>query len=130
MRVTENWVDVSHSIGVPFGAIGTGFGIFGKYGFVHPNFNSFPFQGKYKKPEELGSYDYLDIHGDDRNNFMSLVLTVNDKEYHVQKETFEAVATADVFESHEFFINGCYCCFSVPGFHSERHIIFLFFQLY
>lgn len=102
MRMTENWVDVSHSIGVPFGAIGTGFGVFGKYGFVLPNFNSFPFQGKYECPEALGSYDYLSVHGNDRQNFMSLILTVDGKDYYVQKEAFETATTADIFESHEF----------------------------
>jgi uncharacterized protein (DUF608 family) len=36
------WIDVSHGVGIPFGAIGTGYLVFGKYGFVKVNFNSFP----------------------------------------------------------------------------------------
>jgi hypothetical protein len=30
-------VDVSHGIGIPFGGIGTGFCVFGKFGFVMDN---------------------------------------------------------------------------------------------
>ena len=36
------WVDVSHGLGIPFGGIGTGYSVFGKYGFVKLNFNSIP----------------------------------------------------------------------------------------
>jgi uncharacterized protein (DUF608 family) len=36
---TPEMVDVSHGPGVPFGAIGTGFSVFGKYGFVDVYFD-------------------------------------------------------------------------------------------
>ena len=36
---TPEMVDVSHGPGVPFGGIGTGFSVFGKYGFVHVYFD-------------------------------------------------------------------------------------------
>ena len=42
VKITNEWVNVSHSIGAPFGAIGTGYGVYGKYGFVRQNFNSTP----------------------------------------------------------------------------------------
>ena len=32
MKITEEWVNVSHSIGAPFGGIGTGYGVLGKFG--------------------------------------------------------------------------------------------------
>ncbi len=49
MKITEEWVNVSHSIGAPFGGIGTGYGVLGKFGFVLPNFNSTPCVGKYDR---------------------------------------------------------------------------------
>ncbi|HBP39143.1 MAG TPA: hypothetical protein DD640_10485 [Clostridiales bacterium] len=39
---TEEMVDVSHGLGIPFGGIGTGYSVFGKFGFVQVNFNSTP----------------------------------------------------------------------------------------
>ena len=74
MKITKNWVNVSHSIGVPFGGIGTGYGVLGKYGFVLPNFNSTPCVGKYDDFNRLECYDYLNLHGKDRYNFMSLII--------------------------------------------------------
>ena len=61
MKITEEWVNVSHSIGAPFGGIGTGYGVLGKFGFVLPNFNSTPCVGKYDRFFELPNYDYLDL---------------------------------------------------------------------
>lgn len=40
--LNENWVDVSHGLGIPFGGIGTGYCVFGKYGFSKVNFDSTP----------------------------------------------------------------------------------------
>lgn len=57
MKITEEWVNVSHSIGAPFGGIGTGYGVLGKFGFVLPNFNSTPCVGKYDRFFELPNYD-------------------------------------------------------------------------
>jgi uncharacterized protein (DUF608 family) len=42
IRSDDNYVDVSHGLGIPFGGIGTGYCAFGKYGFVKVNFNSIP----------------------------------------------------------------------------------------
>ena len=36
---TPGMVDVSHGLGIPFGGIGTGFSVFGKYGFVDVYFD-------------------------------------------------------------------------------------------
>jgi len=43
---TAEMVDVSHGPGVPFGGIGTGFSVFGKYGFVDVYFDGRPLNGK------------------------------------------------------------------------------------
>lgn len=102
MKITENWVNVSHSIGVPFGAIGTGFGVLGKYGFVLPNFDSYPCQGKYTNLGLEDRYDYLQLHGKDRNNFVSLIVSIDGAEYYFQKDAFQEVDTADQFDSYEF----------------------------
>ena len=37
-------VDVTHGLGMPFGGIGTGFSVFGKYGFVDVYFDGRPSQ--------------------------------------------------------------------------------------
>lgn len=37
-----DWVDVSHSIGIPFGGLGNGYSVLGKYGFVKVNFDGKP----------------------------------------------------------------------------------------
>lgn len=103
MKLTENWVNVSHSIGVPFGGIGTGYGVIGKFGFVLPEFNSTPCAGKYDEFYQLPNYDYLDLHGKDRKNFMSLVLNVNGERYIFQKEKLSTgYITAKKFSSYEF----------------------------
>lgn len=104
MKITDNWVNVSHSIGVPFGAIGTGYGVLGKFGFVLPNFDSTPYFGKYRAFRELSSYDYLKLHGEDNKSFMSLIFTVDGDEYVFQGETVDntTAKTADKFTSYEF----------------------------
>ena len=40
--LSDDMVDVSHGIGIPFGGIGTGYSVYGKFGFVNVNFNSRP----------------------------------------------------------------------------------------
>ena len=83
---TNDWVNVSHGVGVPFGAIGTGYGMLGRYGFVMPNFDSFPCQGKYKPFSLIENYDYLQLHGKDRKNFLELTVTTNGQKYYFQQE--------------------------------------------
>ncbi len=39
------WVDVSHSLGFPLGGLGTGYSVFGRYGFVRVNFDGRPHDG-------------------------------------------------------------------------------------
>ena len=81
MRITEDWVNVSHGVGVPFGAIGTGYGMLGRFGFVMPNLVSFPCQGKYSPFSLLKNYDYLDLHENDRKNFLELSIHTGGKKY-------------------------------------------------
>ena len=104
MKITENWVPVSHGVGVPFGAIGTGYGMLGRYGFVMPNFDSFPCQGKYSPFSLLENYDYLELHEKDRKNFLELSVSTNGTKYYLQQELLgqtDGVA-ADAIVSHEF----------------------------
>ena len=55
-RAAEAWrsdpdvVDVSHGIGIPFGGIGTGFSVFGKFGFVMDNLDA----------RSVAGYDIMD----------------------------------------------------------------------
>lgn len=69
MKTTSEWINVSHGIGVPFGAIGTGWGVLGKYGFVMSNFDSFPCRGKYEAFGLPEHYDYRELHQADRTPF-------------------------------------------------------------
>ena len=104
MKITENWVNVSHSIGVPFGGIGTGYGVFGKFGFVLPEFDSTPCVGKYDDFNRIENYDYLTLHGKDNKNFLTLIFQSEDAEYAIQGETTDNTTekTADEFTSYEF----------------------------
>lgn len=86
MMHTNDWVNVSHGVGVPFGAIGTGYGMLGRYGFVMPNFDSYPCQGKYSPFGIIENYDYLELHEKDRKNFLELTVTTGGKKYYFQQE--------------------------------------------
>lgn len=101
---TNDWVNVSHGVGVPFGAIGTGYGMLGKYGFVMPNFDSFPCQGKYSPLSLLKNYDYLELHEDDCKNFLELSIQTGGKKYYFQQKLLgqsDGIA-ADSVTSYEF----------------------------
>lgn len=103
MKITNEWIDISHSIGAPFGGMGTGYGVLGKYGFVLPNFNSTPCVGRYDRYYDLPNYDYLDLHGNDRKNFLRLHTKAGKKEYAFQSETLDDTAIpADALTSYSF----------------------------
>ena len=54
---TPEMIDVSHGWGVPFGGIGTGYCVFGKYGFLRANFDGSPDNYRYAAdPESRGDY--------------------------------------------------------------------------
>lgn len=89
MKITNEWIDISHSIGAPFGGMGTGYGVLGKYGFVLPNFNSTPCVGRYDRYCDLPNYDYLDLHGNDRKNFLRLHIKDGKREYAFQSEALD-----------------------------------------
>ncbi len=38
----NNFIDVTHGLGAPFGGIGTGYFVYGRHGFVNVNMNGFP----------------------------------------------------------------------------------------
>lgn len=103
MKITNEWINVSHSIGAPFGGMGTGYGVLGKYGFVLPNFNSIPCVGRYDRYCDLPNYDYLDLHGNDRKNFLRLHIKNGEREYAFQSEVLDdATIPADTFTSYSF----------------------------
>ncbi len=54
---SAEWVDVSHGIGIPLGTIGSGYSVFGKYGFIKVNFDGDPNPGGYH-PRVPGAIDY------------------------------------------------------------------------
>jgi len=103
MKITNEWINVSHSIGAPFGGMGTGYGVLGKYGFVFPNFNSIPCVGRYDRYCDLPNYDYLDLHGNDRKNFLRLHIKNGEREYAFQSEVLDdTTIPADTFTSYSF----------------------------
>lgn len=55
VRGDNAWVDVSQGIGVPVGGLGTGYSAFGKFGFVHVNFDGRPDNVKYDPNTAWGS---------------------------------------------------------------------------
>ena len=50
LKHLDDMVNVSHGIGIPFGGIGTGYSVFGKYGFSEINFDSTPNEGTKNYP--------------------------------------------------------------------------------
>lgn len=100
----SSWVDVSHSIGVPFGGMGTGYGVFGKFGFIHPNFNSTPNKEMYKNFNLLKVYDYLDVHEEYRQNFASVNFNINGVDYSLQGVKLDNTTenVADEFSSFSY----------------------------
>ena len=104
MKITEEWVDVSHSIGVPFGAIGTGYGVYGKYGFIHPNFGYTPNEDMYKDYTDIAVYDYTNVHGKYRKNFMKVNMEIGGEKYTFQGESLDESSsnTADTFKTYAF----------------------------
>src|ERR1039457_6382060 len=60
---TPEMVDVSHGPGIPFGGIGTGFSMFGKYGFVDVYFDGRPLRSSDwrldRPPQDPPSFAFL-----------------------------------------------------------------------
>src|ERR1039458_10235120 len=65
---TPEMVDVSHGPGVPFGGIGTGFSVFGKYGFVDVYFDGHPLDSSDRRidraPKEKPTFAFQLTEGD------------------------------------------------------------------
>ncbi len=89
MKLNDNFVNVSHSIGAPFGAIGTGYGVFGKFGFIRPNFNSTPDAPLIKKWRDEAHNNYIEPLNHLNQNFLTLNFTVDGKTYAVQSQKTE-----------------------------------------
>lgn len=59
MNFNEQFVDTSHGFGIPFGGIGTGYSVFGKYGFIDTNFDSTPTERTKNYPHiKQAAWDY------------------------------------------------------------------------
>lgn len=55
LRNFEKYINVIHSVGAPLGGIGTGYFVYGKYGFTHFNLNGFPEQ------KQTADYPHTDL---------------------------------------------------------------------
>ena len=54
----DKYIDVIHSVGAPLGGIGTGYFVYGKYGFTHFNLNGFPEQKQTADYPHTTLWDY------------------------------------------------------------------------
>ena len=96
-------VDVSHGPGVPFGGIGTGFSVFGKYGFVDVYFDGRHLNAKNwqvdRTPREKPTYAFELTEGD-----KSLVLQETAVEWLANAQPVDKVkAYADLPKGHFVF---------------------------
>lgn len=55
LRDFEKYTNIIHSVGAPLGGIGTGYFVYGKYGFTHFNLNGFPEQ------KQTADYPHTDL---------------------------------------------------------------------
>ncbi len=104
MKITNDWVNVSHSIGAPFGAIGTGYGVFGKFGFVRPNFNSTPDAALIKRWRDETYNNYLEVTNELNRNFLTINFKIGEEVYAIQKIKTDnsSEIMADEMESYAF----------------------------
>jgi len=104
MKITNEYVNVSHSIGMPFGSIGSGYGVYGKYGFIYPNFDGTPHAGRYKVMGDIHNYDYIEPHDDDCITFMALTISEGEKSVVMQEAacSWSGAKSMDKVESFAF----------------------------
>ena len=82
LREESAWVNVSHGLGIPLGTLGSGYSVFGKYGFVRLNFDGEPDPVRYN-PYASGGVDYV-VEPEQKSTF-GFLLTVGDKTYVIQQ---------------------------------------------
>ncbi len=100
---TPEMVDVSHGPGIPFGAIGTGFSVFGKYGFVDVYFDGRHLNGRDwridRPPTEKPSFAFQLTEGN-----KSTVLQETPVDWLTNAQTVDQVqAYADLPKGHFVF---------------------------
>ena len=81
--LSDEWVDVSHGIGIPFGGIGTGYCVYGRHGLVNVNFDSAPDleQSKQYPGGDLWRYDRVP----DENQDFAIAISENGKRLLLQE---------------------------------------------
>lgn len=104
VKITNEWVNVSHSIGAPFGAIGTGYGVYGKYGFVRQNFNSTPDAPLVKRWSDETYNNYIEVTNELNRNFLTINFKIGEDVYAIQeiKTDNSTELMADKLESYSF----------------------------
>ncbi|NLX05947.1 MAG: hypothetical protein GXY33_12480 [Phycisphaerae bacterium] len=93
----DGCVEVSHGWGIPFGGIGTGYSVFGQYGYIRQNFDSTP---------DYGSADYnlnprheWDYAGDPHETpDLAFCLTEQDRRYVLQQTPLPWLTSAKPFD--------------------------------
>ena len=90
---TDDMVDVSHGFGIPFGGIGTGYCVFGKYGFVNINFNSTPDMEQTKQYPNGELWKYTQA--PKAIPPFAFVLTENSRKLSLQQSTLPWIAGAE-----------------------------------
>jgi uncharacterized protein (DUF608 family) len=99
-KISPDWVNVSHGIGLPLGGLGNGYSVFGKYGFVKLNFNGKPDDFKYK-PFAKGEWSYLDQ--PQQTADYGFIVTSGKNDYVLQKSKASWYPSAQPFDTVSAF---------------------------
>jgi uncharacterized protein (DUF608 family) len=78
--MNKNFVDVSDGLGIPFGGIGTGYSMFGQYGFASVNYDSVPDEIRY-----TGQENHVWVNKPECEADWAFVIHVNERSILLQK---------------------------------------------
>ena len=102
LRDFEKYINVIHSVGAPLGGIGTGYFVYGKYGFTHFNLNGFPEQ------KQTADYPHTDLWNyttdDPEDAPIALYAEIGGNRYYLQKKlpSFAKGAVSECIESKAY----------------------------
>lgn len=102
LRDFEKYTNIIHSVGAPLGGIGTGYFVYGKYGFTHFNLNGFPEQ---KQTADYPHTDLWDYTTDTPEGApIALYAEIGSNRYYLQKTLpcFAKGAASECLESKAY----------------------------
>lgn len=102
LRDFEKYTNIIHSVGAPLGGIGTGYFVYGKYGFTHFNLNGFPEQ------KQTADYPHTDLWNYTTDTLegapIALYAEIGSNRYYLQKTLpcFAKGAASECLESKAY----------------------------